>query len=45
MIIDGGGVSQKALDAIGGINKELIEREVFCARIFAGLPELHRQVR
>jgi geranylgeranyl reductase family protein len=30
----GGGVSQKALDAIGGIDKELIECEVFRARIF-----------
>ncbi len=30
----GGGVSQKALDVIGGIDKELIEREAFGARIF-----------
>ena len=30
----GGGVSQKALDAIQGINKELIECEIFRARIF-----------
>ena len=30
----GGGVSQKALDVIGGIDKELIERETFGARIF-----------
>ena len=30
----GGGVSQKALDAIGGIDKGLIEREIFGARIF-----------
>ena len=30
----GGGVSQKALDAIGGIDKGLIEREIFCAKIF-----------
>jgi len=32
--ICGGGVSQKALDVIGGIDKELIERETFGARIF-----------
>mgnify|MGYP003681895112 CR=1 FL=1 len=32
--ICGGGVSQKALDVIGGIDKELIEREAFGARIF-----------
>ena len=30
----GGGVSQKAVDIIGKIDKELIEREVFGARIF-----------
>ncbi|RLG29595.1 hypothetical protein DRO03_06840, partial [Methanosarcinales archaeon] len=30
----GGGVTQKALDVIGGIDKELIEREAFGARIF-----------
>ncbi len=30
----GGGVSQKALDVIGGIDKGLIEREIFGARIF-----------
>jgi geranylgeranyl reductase family protein len=30
----GGGVSRKALDVIGGIDKELIERETFGARIF-----------
>ena len=30
----GGGVSQKALDVIQGINKELIEEEVFSGRIF-----------
>ena len=30
----GGGVSQKALDVIGGIDKGLIERETFGARIF-----------
>jgi len=30
----GGGVSQKALDAIGGIDKGLIEREIFGAKIF-----------
>ena len=30
----GGGVSQKALDAIGGIDKGLIEREIFGANIF-----------
>ncbi|MEA2004332.1 MAG: NAD(P)/FAD-dependent oxidoreductase [archaeon] len=30
----GGGVSQKSLDVIGGIDKELIERETFGARIF-----------
>ncbi|PXF60250.1 MAG: hypothetical protein C4B59_09850 [Candidatus Methanogaster sp.] len=30
----GGGVTQKALDVIGGIDKELIERETFGARIF-----------
>ena len=35
----GGGVSQKALDVIGKIDKELIERELFGARIF--LPD-HR---
>jgi geranylgeranyl reductase family protein len=32
--ICGGGVSQKALDVIGGIDKELIEREAFGVRIF-----------
>ncbi len=32
--ICGGAVSQKALDVIGGIDKELIEREAFGARIF-----------
>lgn len=32
--ICGGGVSQKALDVIGGIDKELVERETFGARIF-----------
>ena len=32
--ICGGGVSQKALDVIGGIDKGLIEREAFGARIF-----------
>ena len=32
--ICGGGVSQKAMDVIGGIGKELIERETFGARIF-----------
>ncbi len=32
--ICGGGVSQKALDVLGGIDKELIERETFGARIF-----------
>ena len=32
--ICGGGVSQKALDVIGRIDKELIERETFGARIF-----------
>ncbi len=30
----GGALSQKALDVIGGIDKELIERELFCARVF-----------
>jgi flavin-dependent dehydrogenase len=30
----GGGVSQKALDVIGGIDNELIERETFGAHIF-----------
>ena len=30
----GGGLSQKALDVIGGIDKELIERETFGARVF-----------
>ena len=30
----GGGLSQKALDVIGGIDKELIERELFRARVF-----------
>jgi len=30
----GGGVSQKALDAIEGINKRLIEREIFGAKVF-----------
>ncbi len=30
----GGGVSQKALDVIGGIDKGLIEREIFGAKIF-----------
>ncbi len=32
--ICGGGVTQKALDVIGGIDKGLIERETFGARIF-----------
>ena len=32
--ICGGAVSQKALDVIGGVDKELIERETFGARIF-----------
>ena len=32
--ICGGALSQKALDVIGGIDKELIERETFGARIF-----------
>ena len=32
--ICGGGVTQKALDVIGGVDKELIERETFGARIF-----------
>jgi geranylgeranyl reductase family protein len=32
--ICGGAVSQKALDVIGGIDKELIERETFGARFF-----------
>ncbi len=32
--ICGGGVSKKALEVIGGIDKELIERETFGARIF-----------
>lgn len=32
--ICGGGVSQKALDVIGGIDKELIKHETFGARIF-----------
>ncbi len=32
--ICGGGVSKKALDVIGGLDKELIERETFGARIF-----------
>jgi len=30
----GGGVSQKALEVIGGIDKGLVEREIFGARIF-----------
>jgi geranylgeranyl reductase family protein len=30
----GGGVSQKALDIIGGIDKGLVEREIFGAKIF-----------
>ena len=32
--ICGGGLSQKALEVIGGIDKELIERETFGARVF-----------
>ena len=34
MIIAGGGVSQKALDVIKGLDKELIGCEVFRERIF-----------